>query len=118
MRLTRDTGGAPNMRSACQCPGIIAAGHIDVKSSCADCTATALCPYSSIVDEKGVPLLTEQAPAAAFTGELQREAGCQAWRIVSHAADWLCAMPIDRAKEVLSIFERAIERSSSTGSRP
>lgn len=103
------------MKEPCQCPRIIAAGEIDVKSSYADCALAACCPHSPIVDDEGVPLLTEQAPAAAFLETLRSEPDYRSWRIVGEMADWLCAMPRDRAYEVISIWKRAVERSRGTG---
>ncbi len=63
------------------------------------------------------PDITEQAPAAAFLGELYIKQDVLTWSWFASIRDSFCAMPKDNAEQLLATLRLAVERSSTLGDR-
>lgn len=61
------------------------------------------------------PEITEQAPASAFLGELFVKQDLPTWAWAGEVRESLCALPKDKADDLLAIWRLAIERSSTPG---
>lgn len=95
MLATRDAGDAPNMKSPCQCPRIIAAGHIDVKSS-------------------SVEHAVQPCETAASVASVQPNYPLS-WSEVADFRERLRSIPTDRAIHIIGMLERWIEDSNRMG---
>lgn len=89
------------MNEPCQCLGIVAEAQSGVNG------------FYGCIDP--VPEFTEQAPAAAFLGELLFSQDLLTWDWVREVGESLCALPKDRADELLDSWKRAVERTSTRG---
>lgn len=105
-KKNRASGGtrarrSKGMRRPYQCLGIVAEAQSDVKGICG-CNGPP-------------PDITEQAPAAAFLGELVVNHDLLTWVWFADVRESLCGLPKDKADALLRSLKESVERYSATG---